>query len=372
MNANIQTYTFIEPIERICTWEIMSIWIIYQDANAIDALSEQVNARKSILLRDLELYPNNEQKIKCIEKALDKEIQYLKTKQLHIHLLDGSFDKFVENTQNDIKLFEFNNNTSVKRVLKYFNKDSIKQIEVVLTIKVDELNNKANCEIRFSDKFNMIDAIEIVTSIGFAATIQEGTKPTFKWLKNMFSTFLFDRKNLIKLIYTPLLMVQQSRLFYRVLIEQLEYLGGSFYLNADKDYSIPTQLANNLNIKKEYVKYILYKLKPYFSENQFKELNNLILRNEIPTIRICFLTTGSMLAYFFKELHSKNIIISTKNTSELFLEKHFDFFNSKTKENTPFSKALAHRYISTKDSLKGKETIDLSDMEDFIKNNENK
>ena len=75
-----------------------------------------------------------------------------------------------------------------------------------------------------------------------------------------------------------------------------------------------------------------------------------------------------MLGYFLKEMHGKEVVIeSKKKLTEQWLVDYFDFANQKSKTNTPFTLSMAHLYLTKDITLKGKNTINISDFEEFDK-----
>jgi hypothetical protein len=125
-----------------------------------------------------------------------------------------------------------------------------------------------------------------------------------------------------------------------------------------------------INIQTEYLPYIAAKLKPYFSDDDFKILPSL-LEGQVITAVITFNGGGTVFGYFLRQMHDKEIIVSDKKETELWMVNHFKFVNRK-EENavTPFKISVVHRYLTLKVPLKGKTTINISDLTAFENKND--
>jgi hypothetical protein len=124
-----------------------------------------------------------------------------------------------------------------------------------------------------------------------------------------------------------------------------------------------------IHIRQEYLPYIAAKLKPYFSDDDFKILPSLLEGEEI-IAELVFFKGGSIFAYFLKQMHDKDIITSDKIETEKWLANHFKFVNRKEAYAiTPFKISIVHRYLTLKTRLKGKMTIDITDLAVFENKN---
>jgi hypothetical protein len=125
-----------------------------------------------------------------------------------------------------------------------------------------------------------------------------------------------------------------------------------------------------INIQPEFLPYIAAKLKPYFSDDDFKILHSL-LEGQVITAEVTFIKGGSMLGCFLKQMHDNKIIVSEKKDTEKWLVNHFKFLNRKEDYAvTPFKISVVHKYLTLKTThLKGKTTIDISDLAEFKNKN---
>jgi hypothetical protein len=115
-----------------------------------------------------------------------------------------------------------------------------------------------------------------------------------------------------------------------------------------------------------YLPYFAQKLRPFFSDDDFKALIILLEGKEI-TGRITFKNSASMLGYFFRVMYEKEIITSEKKITAEWLAKYFNFLNQKAKDVSPFNYLMAQQYLTRKTQLKGKSTIDTIDFDEFEK-----
>jgi hypothetical protein len=126
-----------------------------------------------------------------------------------------------------------------------------------------------------------------------------------------------------------------------------------------------------IHIQPEYLPYIAAKLQPYFSDEDFKILPSLLEGQ--PTMAVLTFTKGgAMLSYFLRQMHDKGIINSDKKETEEWLVNHFKFVNRKEDYDvTPFKITVVHKYLTlqTTTTLKGKTTIDISDLVGFENKN---
>lgn len=378
------SHSVIEPFDSLFKWENIKYFALISNDKQVQADVEIfLDKKKSIFNEQLKFYPNRREKLSYINKQISELLDWLQIRKGSIYLLDGRLDDLVSLVSNTIEVRGFESNKSLLEEFRNIKKlfDTFPHFQITFTI--DQANNSVEAYVKILGNLDIYKFFLAFVSLQKIRKLQDSVSPkiefpieyrSMSW--NFIKAFFFKKQSILtyelpKIIYKPFVITHVHRLYLNFLIEkQSEFMNNQLesYPNWLKPTAAPL-INETIQIQLNYVFYVTEKLRQYFSDEDSLILEMLLKGTKQEDAKITFLDSGSKLGYFFYQLHDKGIITGEKKNTEVFLIKYFQFKNQKTKDYTPFTKGMAHMYISSKHKLKHKKLIDLSDFEQYKENN---
>ena len=373
------------PFFYLMQWEFIRYLPLLKDDSRAEADVEyMLKVIKNQVEEQLTFCMDDNAKIKQIEEMIQSGLKWLEYRIGGIYLLDGKLENLNEKTD----FIELATPLNISKELAFLKNFLNNQPPAELTITIDEEIPLIDIRVKALGKFNWKD---VLSAWKFYKNMTGSLKKDkieipdelISMIKSTFLALLFKgnkTKELTKMVYHPLIMIQLKREQVNFLVDKrTQLIEESQKKTAISNLQLPTWLENvptsdtdkrEIKIKPVYLPYIAEKLKPYFSDEDFILLAMMIEGKSIKPKRITFKESGAMLGYFLKEMHGKEVVIeSKKKLTEQWLGDYFDFANQKSKTNTPFTLSMAHLYLTKDITLKGKNTINISDFEEFDKKN---
>lgn len=371
------TQIFIEKFDYFFKWEtIKYAAVLSNENNAEKDIEKMMVEKKSFLNQELEFYPNDREKANYIATLIKNELAWLKVRRGAIYLLDGRLNDLIELATDITKMISLDlDKSTINSIIDIKDWiDNQSPIEIKITFD-DSSEHKVTANVKMLGSINFK---KILTAfLGYNNIIKFSTeservvfpKEIIMMLKKILWGVLTRNKEFMyeapKIIFKPLVFIQFSReyLAYLILLQ-------NGFENETVGYSIPEWIPNKQHtpsdkqiiIKLDCIKFILSKLEPYFSDEDIIILDDILKGTRTGSQRIHFKGAGAKIGYLFKQLHDLEVITSLKQNTELILVKYISFDNAKSKEKSNFTSNMAHNYISRNTPLKGKDIIDISEI----------
>jgi hypothetical protein len=360
-------------------WSLLqNMSILNDNTTTIQDVEQMVKLFQDFVETELKYVNDPKKKLEILESHIDKEAKWLSAREYAVMLLDGQAKSFQEDIDEKSETLSMMGTPFPQPILDLY--DYLKkETAIKVRLEFDEETKRGLLSVGSPDGVNKLNYFGLIKAlIGLRFSLGKMDIDLPKELPNYFSfsisslafALFFKPKNAIPILFRPLLMIQVKRMFLGYLNEcKLKILENSLQKSIPEWHSsieVTTIDYREIKINPEYLPYIAGKLKQYFSENDFLLLGLILEGKSITPKRIAFDGACSKICYFFREMKGKEgVIKSTKLAIEKCLADYVDFNNQQSKSITPITPDMAHQYVSSTTKLKGKDTIDISDFEEF-------